>query len=79
MRLILAVLAVAGSAAAMSSAAEAKDYPWCAVREEAPVYGDCYYVSFAQCKAATANEACIRNPRVTPEPPRARQTDGRSR
>jgi hypothetical protein len=57
---VLAALAavVAGS----PTPAQARDYPWCAVRQGAGQYGDCHYVSLSQCRASvTISEDCIRN------------------
>ena len=65
------LLAALAAVISMSSSAEARDYPWCAVRQAAPQYGDCSSVSFAQCKAAvTFSETCIANALAAPERPR---------
>jgi hypothetical protein len=63
-------IAILGAAAAglfaagapPAQAQQARDYPWCAVRQNQAEYGDCSYVSFAQCKQAVVpNETCIPN------------------
>jgi hypothetical protein len=44
---------------------QARDYPWCAVRQGAGQFADCHYVSLQQCRASvTVSESCIRNARM---------------
>lgn len=63
-------------AAAASSPAQARDYPWCAVRGGMGEYSDCYYASFEQCRQAIIfSEYCTQNifanapaaPKATPQ------------
>ncbi len=59
-RSVFAFAAILVSAASVP--AQAKDYPWCAVRGGMGEYSDCYYASLEQCKQAIIfSEHCTPN------------------
>jgi hypothetical protein len=61
----LAAVSAFGTAVAVSSPVEAREFPYCMQGKDAGYPGDCQYSSYAECSATASGrgEECAINPR----------------
>jgi hypothetical protein len=71
MKFPLFALSVIAVAAVFASAAEAQNYPWCAVIDLGDEVENCGFDSLEQCKASLSGggDHCIKNNTYKPPPP----------